>query len=141
MSPDSSAPGLGFLAPDVDAQAACVAACVRASTVCSVTADACLGEEGVARLRACIRLLLDCVDVLTTTATVLSRHFGTLPAPVETLLSACAELSEACADEVERSAPPEHAERCVNECRRAADTCQALLEVTASSSRTTRRRR
>ena len=140
MSPDPPPPSLGFLTPDIDVQAACVAACVRASTVCAVTADACLDEDGVAQLRGCIRLLLDCVDVLTTTAAVLSRHFGTLPSPAETLLSACADLSEACADEIERSGPPEHAERCVNECRRAADACQALLEVTASS-RTTRRRR
>jgi hypothetical protein len=52
MSPERPTPGLGLLAPDIDMQAACVAACVRASTVCSVTADACLDEDGVADLRA-----------------------------------------------------------------------------------------
>jgi hypothetical protein len=140
MSTQPPSPGLGFLAPDIDVQAACVAACVRASTVCSVTADACLDEDGVADLRVGIRLLLDCVDVLTATATVLSRHFGALPAPVGALLSACADLSGTCADEVERSVPIEHGQRCVDECRRAADACDALLEATISA-RTARRRR
>jgi hypothetical protein len=140
MSPDNTPSSLGFLAPDIDVQAACVAACVRASTVCSVTADACLDEDGVAELRASIRLLLDCVDVLTTTARVLARHFGALPAAVGALLSACADLSLTCADEIERSAVLETGQRCVGECRRAADACEALLEATVST-RTTRRRR
>jgi hypothetical protein len=140
MSPERPTPGLGLLAPDIDMQAACVAACVRASTVCSVTADACLDEDGVADLRAAIRLLLDCVDVLTATATVLSRHFGALPVPVGTLLSACADLSATCADEIERSVPIEHGQRCMDECRRAADACDALLEATVSA-RPARRRR
>jgi hypothetical protein len=140
MSTQPPSPGLGFLAPDIDVQAACVAACVRASTVCSVTADACLDEDGVADLRVGIRLLLDCVDVLTATATVLSRHFGALPVPVGTLLSACADLSATCADEIERSVPIEHGQRCMDECRRAADACDALLEATVSA-RPARRRR
>ena len=139
MSPESTPPGLGLLAPDIDVQAACVAACVRASTVCSVTADACLDEDGVADLRVGIRLLLDCVDVLTATSTVLSRHFGAIPAPVGTLLSACADLSGMCADEIERSAPIEHGQRCVDECRRAADACDALV-VASASARPARRR-
>lgn len=133
MSSDAPVPGLGLLAPDIDVQAACVAACVRASTVCSVTADACLDEDDVSELRGSIRLLSDCVDVMTATATVLSRHFGALPAPIGTLLTACADLAEACADEVERSAPLEHGQRCMDECRRAADACLALLEATVSS--------
>jgi hypothetical protein len=140
MSPDPP-PGLGLLVPDIDLQAACVAACVRASTVCSVTADACLDDDGVAELRSAIRLLLDCVDVLTATATVLSRHFATMPGSVGTLLSACVDLAEACADEVGRYAPVEHRQRCVDECRRAAYACQSLLDSTVSSRSSRRRRR
>lgn len=123
MSPSSP----GLLTPAIDTQAACVAACVRASTVCSVTADACLDEDGVAEFRGSIRLLLDCVDVLTATATVLSRHFGALPTPVGTLLSACADLSTSCAEDLTHAAPVDHGRRCAAECRRAADACEALL--------------
>lgn len=139
MSPEPPPPGLGLLAPDIDVQAACVAACVRASTVCSVTADACLDDDEVADLRIGIRLLLDCVDVLTATSAVLSRHFGAVPAPVGSLLAACADLSGTCADEIERAAPAEHGQRCVDECRRAADACDALLEA-AVAARPVRRR-
>lgn len=140
MSHDGHRSALGLLAPDIDTQAACVAACVRASTVCSVTADACLDEDSVAELRVAIRLLLDCVDVMTATATVLSRHFGTMPAPAGTLLSACMSLSDACADEIERSGPLDHRQRCADECRRAAIACRSLLDTTVSSHASRRRR-
>lgn len=133
MSPDATAPGPGSLAPDIDAQAACVAACVRASTVCSVTADACLDDDAVAELRSGIRLLMDCADVLTATATVLSRHFGTVPSSVGTLLSACVDLTEACADDMEQSGPQEHRQRSVDECRRAASSCRRVLDTAPSS--------
>jgi hypothetical protein len=132
MSPDApsrTTPEPTPLIPDIDAQAACVAACVRTATVCSVSADAYLDDTGVADLRAGIRLTQDCVDVLTATATVLSRHFGTMPAPVRQLVCASIDTVAACADELERGGPAEHRRRCVDECRRCARACRALLDA------------
>jgi hypothetical protein len=115
--------------PDIDVQAACVAACVRAATVCSVSADAYLDDPDVADLRRGIRLALDAVDVLGATATVLSRHFGALPASVGQLVSASIDAVAACADELELAGPVEHRRRCVDECRRCAHACRALLDA------------
>lgn len=143
MSPQALTPPVAIdraSAPDIDIQAACVAACARASTVCAVSANAYLEQEDVADLRACIRLTLDCVDVLGATSTVLSRHFGSTPASVGQLLAACIEAAEACADEVERSAPQLHRQRCVDECRRCARACRVLLQATLPSRRSHRGR-
>lgn len=111
---------------DVDAQAACVAACVRAATVCTVCVDGCLDEPG-AGLRTSIRLALDCVDVLTATAAVLSRHFDSAPLSTRHLLAACITATAACADELEQGDPPEHRRRCAAECRRTEQACRTLL--------------
>lgn len=121
--------------PDIDVQAACVAACVRAATVCSVSADAYLDDPAVADLRAGIRLTLDCVDVLNATATVLSRHFGRMPASVAQLVTASVDAVAACADELELGGHSEHQRRCIDECRRCERACRALLDATRHDGR------
>lgn len=112
---------------DVDAQAACVAALVRAATVCTVCVDGCLDEHGPDLGRA-IRLTLDCVDVLSATAAVLSRHFDAAPTNTRHLLDACIAATSACADVLEQGDPPEHRRRCATECRRTGQACRRLLE-------------
>lgn len=115
-----------LVAMDVDAQAACVAACVRAATVCTVCVDGCL-DEPVAGLRPAIRLTLDCVDVLTATAAVLSRHFDAAPSGSRHLLAACITATAECAETLEQGDPPEHRRRAAAECRRTAQACRELL--------------
>lgn len=127
-TPPSRADPLTLAPLDVDAQAACVATCVRAATVCTVCVDDCLDEPD-GGLRTAIRLALDCVDVLTATATVLSRHFDSAPSTARHLLAACIDATKACADELERGDPPQHRRRCAEECRRCARACRALLDT------------
>lgn len=133
MTPDAlprRAADLTLLPLDVDAQAACVAALVRASTVCTVCVDGCLDEPAAGRLRTAIRLTLDCVDVLTATAAVLSRHFDSAPTTTRSLLTACISATAACADELEQGEPPEHRRRGAQECRRSEQACRELLDST-----------
>ena len=56
--------------------AATVDALIACSQACTACADACLSEQNVADLAKCIRGNLDCADVCSTTARVLSRHTG-----------------------------------------------------------------
>jgi hypothetical protein len=129
MTPDAprSRPADHPAAPmDVDAQAACVAACVRAATVCTVCVDGCL-DEPVAGVRGAVRLALDCADVLTATASVLSRHFDSATSAARHLVAACITATSACADELEQGDPPEHRRRCAEECRRSEQACRALF--------------
>ena len=130
MTPDAPplpADDLTLVPLDVDAQAACVAALVRAATVCTVCVDGCLDEPATG-LRTAIRLTLDCVDVLTATAAVLSRHFDSAPTTTRDLLGACITATAACADELEHGDPPEHRRRCAQECRRSEQACRELLD-------------
>ena len=54
--------------------AECITACLECSGVCTACADACLSEDMVAELTACISTNLNCADICATTARVLSRQ-------------------------------------------------------------------
>ncbi len=55
---------------------------------CSACADACLGEDMVADLAACIRTDLDCADICQTTGTIINRQTATNTGIVRSLLEA-----------------------------------------------------
>lgn len=50
-----------------DALIQCIEECFDCAQVCTVCADACLGEKMLEELRQCIRLNLDCADICTAT--------------------------------------------------------------------------
>lgn len=95
---------------------------------CTICADACLAEEMVADLRACIRLNLDCADVCAATSRVLARQNGREVAVINALLRSCAEACAACATECEQHAEMhEHCRICAEACRRCEQACLELL--------------
>jgi hypothetical protein len=111
----------GALARCIDDSFACAQACVAC-------ADACLAEEGVAGLRRCIRLNLDCADVCTVTGRALSRQIETDVRAVRGLLEACAEACRACAEECEQHAEThEHCRVCAEACRACEKSCRDVL--------------
>ncbi|MEN3609498.1 four-helix bundle copper-binding protein [Plantactinospora sp. ZYX-F-223] len=115
-----------LLARSIDALLACAQAC----TSC---ADSCLSEADVAQLVKCIRTDLDCADVCSTTARVLSRHTGYDANLSRSLLEACATACRSCADECDRHAKMhEHCRICAEACRVAE---RASREVLAAMSR------
>ncbi|QGQ20854.1 four-helix bundle copper-binding protein [Cellulomonas sp. JZ18] len=103
-------------------------ACLECAQTCTACADACLGEEHVADLRACIRLDADCADVCAATAAVLSRQTDPDLKLVAALLEACATACGQCAEECEQHAGMhEHCRVCAQACRRCEAACRALL--------------
>jgi hypothetical protein len=92
------------------------------ATECSHCAMACLGEEDVKMLTACIKLDIDCAEVCRLTASLLSRgsEHGIH------LLKECAELCDACAEECDKHSHMEHCKRCAFVCRDCAEECSAM---------------
>ena len=121
----TSPAGTGY---DAEALAAAVDAafdCVQACTAC---ADACLGEDMVAELRACITTDLGCADVCDATGRVLSRQTGYNATLTRSLLEACRNACRACAEECEQHQDMHaHCRICAEACRRCEQACERLL--------------
>ena len=92
------------------------------ATECSHCAMACLDEQDVKMLTACIKLDIDCAEVCRVTASLLSRgsEHGIH------LLKECAELCDACAEECDKHSYMEHCKRCAVVCRDCAEECIAM---------------
>ena len=113
----------GLLAAAIDALSDCVQACNADNA-----AD--LGEQNVTEMVTCIRLCLDCADVCTATAAVLSRQAECDPIVTEPLLGVCAAVCKSCGDECERHARMhEHCRVCAEACRRCEQACRELLDA------------
>ncbi len=113
---------------DANALVACIEAAHDCAAACTACADACLAEDDVAELRTCIRRDLDCADIATTTASVLSRQVAMDLGLVRVVLEACAVASKRCAVECELHAEMhEHCRICAEACHRCEAACRELL--------------
>ena len=114
---------------EADALVACIEAAQTCATACTACADACLAEDDVASMRTCIRRDLDCADIATTTAKVLSRQVAMDLGLVRVVLEACAVAAKRCAVECELHADMhEHCRVCAQACTQLYSTSRALLE-------------
>lgn len=115
---------------DRDALAGALEAASECAQVCAQCADACLGEQGVPDLVACIRTDLDCADVCAATAALLARSGrGGSPA-LRALLEACLVACGSCAEECgQHAAMHEHCRICAEACRRCEQACRRLLDT------------
>ena len=111
----------GMLAATIDALSDCAQACNADNA-----AD--LGEQNVTEMVKCIRLCLDCVDVCTATAGVVSRQTDHDASITRPLLEACVATCKSCGDECGRHAQHhEHCRVCEQACRRCEQACRELL--------------
>ena len=111
------------LAATIDALSDCIQACDA-----DTAAD--LSEQSVAEMIRCIRLCLDCADVCTATAGVLSRQTAYDPIVTRPLLEACIAICRSCGDECERHARHHaHCRICSEACRRCEQACRDLLHI------------
>lgn len=103
--------------------------------ICTSCADACLAENGdTSRLRRCIRLNLDCVDVCTATMRLVVRQTDTPSEILHAQLHACIVACQACGDECEKhAAMHDHCRICAETCRHCQERCNFLLGETSSS--------
>ena len=112
----------GILAVAIDAMTDCAQACIADT-------DLDLAEQSVDEMVKCIRLCLDCADVCTATAAVMSRPANHDAGVTKPLLEACVAICKSCGDECERHAPMHrHCRVCAEACRRGEQACRELLE-------------
>lgn len=105
----------------------CLLACAECAQVCNACADACLGEDMLGDLVACIRIDLDCADICAATGAVLARTATTGEATA-VLLRACMAACAACAEECQQhAAMHKHCRICADACRRCLNACEKLL--------------
>jgi uncharacterized membrane protein len=110
-----------LLAATIDALGDCAQACIADT-------DADLSEQNLAEMVRCVRLCLDCTDVCTASAGVISRLGEYDASTTKPLLEACAAVCKSCGDECERHAPHhEHCRVCAEACRRCERACRDLL--------------
>ena len=108
----------GLAGVDKDVLAECIAACFECAQTCTMCADACLGEEMVAELTACIRTDLDCADICAATGNVVARRTSSDTTILRAALEACATACKACGDECEKhGAHMQHCKECAEACR------------------------
>jgi hypothetical protein len=111
---------------------AAIDASLDAAQACVACADACLAEENVADLRACIGLDEDCADVCIATARVLSRSARYDKFLVQRLLEACVRACSSCAAECRRHAEMhQHCAVCAEACAACETACRVLLQAEA----------
>ena len=96
----------------LDALNKCVAECNHCAT-------ACLDEQDVKMLSKCIKLDIDCAQICSLTADLISR--GSVHG--HHLMKECAEVCNACAEECEMHSHMEHCKTCAEACRACAEAC------------------
>ncbi len=115
---------------DVNQLAEAIDAALACAQTCTACADACMAEDSVADLRACIRTDLDCADICATTAVLLSRRTGSNLTVVKAQLEACRVACATCAEDCEAHADHhEHCKICAEACRRCEKACAELLSA------------
>jgi hypothetical protein len=109
--------------------ARCIEACASCELACNACADACLLEADIDKLRRCIRLDLDCLDICSATARLLSRR-QTVDKHLHAQLEACARVCASCGEECRRhAASHEHCRVCAEACSKCEAQCRGLLKA------------
>ena len=115
---------------DADVLAAAIDAVSDCAQACVADTDADLSERDLAEMVTCIRLCLNCTDVCTATAGVISRPAAYDADVAKPLLQACVAICRSCGDECERHAQHHaHCRVCAEACRRGEQACRDLLSA------------
>jgi hypothetical protein len=119
---------------DTEALTRTIEALADCAQACASCSDACLAEEHVKDLIRCIRLNLDCADICTATASMLSRMTDPQWSLLRRQVEVCVEACRMCAEECERHASQhEHCRVCAEACRACEQACQQLLQTAMAS--------
>ena len=119
----------GTVNVDVTLLAAAIDAISDCAQACIADTDANLGEQDVTEMVRCIRLCLDCTDICTATAAVISRPADYDANVARPQLQACVAICKSCGDECERHAHMQHCRVCAEACRRCEQACRELLDA------------
>jgi uncharacterized membrane protein len=117
----------GAINADADVLAAAIDAVSDCAQACVADTDADLSEHNLAEMVTCIRLCLNCADVCTATAGVISRPAAYDADVAKPLLQACVAICRSCGDECERHAQHHaHCRVCAEACRCCEQACRDL---------------
>jgi hypothetical protein len=106
----------------------CIEELFGCAAACTGCVDACLGVENVTELAACILLNLDCADICSATARILTRQVYANQAVLRTAVEACGQACQSSAAECKRHAEHHrHCRLCADVCRRCEEACADLL--------------
>ena len=118
----------GITNVDADVLAGAIDAVSDCAQACAADIDADLSEDNLAEMVRCIRLCLNCADVCSATAAVISRQAAYDADVAKPLLQACVAICQSCGDECERHAQHHaHCRVCAEACRRCEQACRDLL--------------
>ena len=107
---------------------ACIRACFDCAVACTICADACMAEDDVGDMVACIRLDIDCADICVTTGLLIARPSARDAETLRLQLQSCAAACRACGEECERHGRHgmEHCRVCAEACRACAEACEEM---------------
>jgi hypothetical protein len=114
---------------DVALLAAAIDTINDCAQACTTDTDADLAEQDLTEMVRCIRLCLNCTDVCTAAAAVISRPADYDADVARPLLQACVAICKSCGDECERHAHMPHCRVCAEACRRCEQACRELLDA------------
>jgi hypothetical protein len=115
---------------DIGGVAAAIDACLRCTQTCTTCANADLAEDEIDELRVCAALCLNCADVCSVTARLLSRPAHSDLFVIQRLLQACVRTCNGSAEECARHAHHHrHCAICEKVCTACSRACAALLEA------------
>lgn len=100
----------------------CAHACHECQDVCLATLTHCLRRGGRHAEFEHIRMMLDCIDICTSTHALLHRHSHLH----EQACRLCAVACVHCGEDCERIADDPRMQRCVEACYRCADVCERM---------------
>ncbi|MFN3389835.1 MAG: four-helix bundle copper-binding protein [Allosphingosinicella sp.] len=122
-----------MIAAHPDVQGNTNEALLRCIAECYSCAQACIAEEGVEKMRQCIRLDLDCADICAAAGAIASRRTGSNEQTIVAVLDACETACRLCAEECERHAGAhDHCRLCAEACRRCERACrEAVVSIEA----------
>lgn len=95
---------------------------------CEACATACLKEDDVKMMAACIALDRDCADICTQAARLLQRDSKI----AHQYLLLCEEICRMCGDECAKH-KADHCRKCAEACRKCAEACHAHHEPITQS--------
>jgi hypothetical protein len=99
----------------------CIEACHECVMECENCATACLGEEDVKMMAACIRLDRSCADICSFAVREMARSSPF----AKDVCRVCAAVCQACGDECAKH-EADHCQSCARACQRCADACRRM---------------
>lgn len=91
--------------------------------VCEYCANACLDEDNLSSMTACIKLNRDCADLCTAAILLLIRDSSQKVAIVKLCKKICAECAAECSKHEH-----EHCQQCAQTCHRCEERCHKYLD-------------